>query len=951
MKINSRIRKILSLGIAVLAVLSVVGVLYYLWRRKIQLRRKPPQFMPPDISAVPAGVEGLTEDEVALRLPIFNIEDEEQEETRSFLRKSIKQNLLNPFNIDLFGIAIVMLLLDNLASALGTVAIILLNLVVNVFQEMFTRKKLIEILAKLHPQATVIRSGRIQSIDPVFIVRGDTLLIGQGDEAIVDGEGGGESQFVVERYSGAEDPCQENISPGKTLHAGDICVKGRGVYIAREDGLERHKTAPGSKLQLLLEDFTPLQRFFKKVLETLFGIVVIFSLVLVASRLLSDVVVINKQMQNAFSIIFGIAPTSLFFMLILTYATGTLRIAQVGALVYRSQSIEALASIKTLCISKESLVGSLDVTFEAVEPPSGIEPLSESLIRRFLGDILQSVPIKNDFGRMVADEIPGEIHTPVQIASRIFEEGWFGVSFDETEIRGTFVLGLPQVLDRNLIKGKSQLIGNVQDTVAQAQRGIGHWFSRFRKSDNDQKADEKQAQTNPGGQYHAEQSTDENNLQPAEVKPTWQERLRGGLEKMLNPMEEVQETVASQDDPKKDINLMFAYLPEPFPLYDRNNEPQIPNELIPLTIMHISEVVRPEAEKTIQSLVEAGLQVKIISADTPERADITARQLGLIEGEPSMVSGDDLVGISSQDFSRLVNSTTVFGNLTPSQKAAVVEALHHNNETVMMVGSKVSDVPAMRKADLRVSLKSSTQAALRLTDIVLLDDSLEPLPHILTTGQRLVKGLMDTFKLYLSQVIAQLLLILALLFTRLDHFPYNPTQAGVITAFTIAAPNIFLSVWAAAGRVSDRAVYRQLARFIIPASIFLAALAWIVYEIFMQRTGDLIYVQLTVAYALLAAGWLRVFFVQPPTPFWTGGAPLRGDKRVIPLVLVLIAAFFVILLFPLLQELLSISWLNSLADYALVVMLSILGMLSLRAIWRIRLFEPFYHWLANQVKV
>ena len=81
-----------------------------------------------------------------------------------------------------------------------------------------------------------------------------------------------------------------------------------------------------------------------------------------------------------------------------------------------------------------------------------------------------------------------------------------------------------------------------------------------------------------------------------------------------------------------------------------------------------------------------------------------------------------------------------------------------------MVGSDTVDVPAMRQANLRVALRNSAQAALKLTDIVLLEDSLSALPHVMLTGQRLVNGILDVLRLYLSQTIAQLLLILFYLF-------------------------------------------------------------------------------------------------------------------------------------------------------------------------------------------
>ena len=79
-----------------------------------------------------------------------------------------------------------------------------------------------------------------------------------------------------------------------------------------------------------------------------------------------------------------------------------------------------------------------------------------------------------------------------------------------------------------------------------------------------------------------------------------------------------------------------------------------------------------------------------------------------------------------------------------------------------------------------------------------------------TTPKQMINGVLTTLKLYLSQVIMQLLLILLVALRVLEQFPYIPAQAGVVLAFTIVIPNIFLVLWAAAGRVTAEGMLRQL---------------------------------------------------------------------------------------------------------------------------------------------
>jgi cation-transporting ATPase E len=257
----------------------------------------------------------------------------------------------------------------------------------------------------------------------------------------------------------------------------------------------------------------------------------------------------------------------------------------------------------------------------------------------------------------------------------------------------------------------------------------------------------------------------------------------------------------------------------------------------------------------------------------------------------------------------------------------------------------------MRRANLRLALRSGSQAAVMAADIVLLKESLEVLPKVLKTSQRLVNGVLDTFKLYLSQVSMQLLLILIVAILGLGQYPYNATQAGVVSVLTIAFPVVLLAIWSPPSVVSAESIRRQLARFVIPVAFTLSILSLLVYAWLMPRNGDVAYAQLCVTYALLGAGWLRLLFVLPPTPAWAGGAEVVGDRRVIWLVLGMVLLFLLILSLPLLSELLYVGWLDSAGDYLVLALAVALWALGLRAIWRARVMEPVVDRFAQRLRV
>ncbi len=911
---NRRRQNIQSLFTFVLGIVATIITAYgliHILRSKLSLPRG---------LRFKLSVSGLTADEVVARQTAVGVDALVEAEQKRFLRHAIRRNLFSTFNIDLIAIAIVMLLLGSPLSALGTLAILAFNLVLNVYQETYTKRRLDKLVWSLRPQTAVIRDGQLKSVDSLNLVLGDMVTVSEGDQIIADGRiimayGVDGSDTIVVDDSVGEQQQQSIKKQGDRVQAGTICVNGRAVY--QVNHIDKAQLATNNGVQLLSTQLTPLQQLIENILRTLFVLVVVFSIVLIADAMVQQVTLVSQVYRDAFGLVFGIAPTSLFFVLIVNYAIGSLRMSDFGALIFRSQSIESLANVSVLCLSHRSLLSGVQVTVDPISPTEGSEQevLSDTLARHILGDVVHSMPLHNRASQMLADTISGDKRTAVDIAPFLFMFGWYGVSFDDEDRRGTFVLGETAVLEKALLKEK----GNIRAEVEKKFDEAGQWL-------RDTSAQMKTTPADDGDE--------------TETLTIWQ-RLGKRMQALTDPLDDTA-TISESEALGERIALTLAYLPEIVPLTGGDNQPHLPADLILLAHIAVAETILPEARDTIQAFLAASIEVKLLASNDPQWAAVTARALGL---DDKSLSGAELAGLSKDAFDKVVRETAVFGHLIPAQKAAVVKSLQEQGAYVAMVGDGADDVAAMRHADLRIALKSASQAALKNSDIALLQNSLVGLPVVLKTGQRLVNGVLSTFKLYLSQVTAQLLLIITVFILGLSQFPYHPTQGGVIAVFTITIPNILLAFWASPGQIGQDKMQRKLAHFIIPTAITFAVLALSVYFLFMQSNGDQIYAQLAVTYALLAAGWITILFVQPPTKFWVGGEKLAGDKRVFGLVAASIVVYIVILLLPLLPGWLRIDFLRSLTDYVWVATAVIVWTLALRTIWRMNLLN----WLVEMV--
>lgn len=922
----------------------LVSFAIYRWRMKRLAHEEPADI---DVRVIESQLNGLTEVEAAVRLGEIDLAKIEQLEQRRFLFKALRKNIFTIFNFDLVGISILLYVLGSPVSALLSVIVFIIAFMLNVFQEVYTKKKLDRIVRTIRPQVSVIREGHIKSVDPRLVVEGDLLILRPGDHILVDGVIVGNGNITLEQVN-QQGSRQVARLAGDKVRVNEYCVNGHTVYEAQEAGARLHPEIPGSQVQLLRPERTPLKRLVQTVMWSLLGTVILFSALLVIDAVYQQANLVSAEYRDAFAIIFGVAPTSLFLVLIVQYAMGTLRVANAGALVYESDTIESLANVSTVCFSLDSLKSGLQITLEAIPPPAGREQLSENLIRALLGDLLQSSSLQSHELRKLADYLPGTAYTPLEIAPDLSQYGWYGITFNEPDLRGTFLIGDPKIIEPNLIKEESRIREEAQKLVSDSRRSLRQWLGRL--SHRRKQYAEKKATTSIETNEQATLKTDQEPL-------TRRKRLGAWLLGLLEPLEEKEASDLELEKPPGEETLILAYLPEPVPLFDHHNNAHIPDSLIPLSYLHISDTTRPEAKKVLQELVSEGIEAKILSSSPPEWVSAMADEIGMAEEHLHGITGAALESLNNEEYWKTVRETTIFGDLSPAQKAKIIRTLQAQGKFIAMVGHRTGDVPAMRQADLRIALKSGSQAAVMLTDIVLLEDSMRALPTILGMGQRLIGGVLDTFKLYLSQVFSQLLLIFYLLVFALDRFPYHPTQSGVINAFTIAIPNILLALWSAGGRRTEKNMKRQLAHFIIPTAISLSLLVWGVYALFSNRVPgasfppqELVkslkltnpqpfYAELAVTYSLLFAGWLRVLFLQPPMPFWVGGAPLRGDRRVFGLVLASIGVYVLVMIFPLLplQAWLRITWLPSLRDYLLVGGVAAIWAIVLRAIWRFRL--------------
>lgn len=154
------------------------------------------------------------------------------------------------------------------------------------------------------------------------------------------------------------------------------------------------------------------------------------------------------------------------------------------------------------------------------------------------------------------------------------------------------------------------------------------------------------------------------------------------------------------------------------------------------------------AGAAIKSLRGHGVAVKVITGDNPLVAATVCRQIGVDPGE--IVLGSDIEDLSVEQLSVLAERTTVFAKVTPSQKARIVEALHAHGHTVGFMGDGINDAPALRTADVGISVDTAVDIAKESADIILLEKDLTVLEGGVLEGRRTFVNTMKYIKMTAS---------------------------------------------------------------------------------------------------------------------------------------------------------------------------------------------------------
>ena len=232
-----------------------------------------------------------------------------------------------------------------------------------------------------------------------------------------------------------------------------------------------------------------------------------------------------------------------------------------------------------------------------------------------------------------------------------------------------------------------------------------------------------------------------------------------------------------------------------------------------VAIITLSDNIRPDAIDTIKWFKDNDVAVKVISGDNPVTVSEVARRAG-IKNAANFIS---LEGLSDLEVENAANEYTVFGRVTPEQKAILIRTIKKAGNTVAMTGDGVNDILAMKEADCAVSVASGSEAARNVSNLVLQDNNFSSMPKIVYEGRRVINNIKDSSSIFITKTF--LTFILAVVCIALGSTYFFDTSNMMMYEMIISAlPSFVLSLQPNTKRVKGKFIPYVLSRA-IPGAI------------------------------------------------------------------------------------------------------------------------------------
>lgn len=652
-------------------------------------------------SVIPtASLTGISAEEAARRLSVDGPNELPTARKRNIVQQAWEV-VSQPMLLLLLGAGTVNFLLSEPLDGVILMSFVVIVIAISIYQEHKTENALAALRDLSSPRALVVRDGQQSRIAGREVVRGDVVVLAEGDRVPADAvlvdcvnfsvdESALTGESVpVRKARSTDDPRAMNRGrPGGDatpwVFSGTLVVKGHGTALTQATGAGTELGRIGTALRTIEPEHTPLQREIGRLVRVIAAasigaaalVVIVYGLT--RGRWLEGVLAgIGTAM--------ALLPEEFPVVLTVFLALGAWRMSQRHVLTRRAPVIETLGSATAICVDKTGTLTMNAMTVKQLAVDGCVHVIDDGPIPERFHEIAE-------FANLASSVNPFD---PMDRAFRYLIETYLA---DTEHVHSGWDLVQEYPLSETLL------------ALSQVWRSpdLNHYVVAA-----------KGAPEAIADLCHLSQEDSDALIEQVE------QATAGGLRVLAVARARFDRAAGL---PTQQHDFEFEYL----------------------GLAGLQDPVRPGVAAAVAECQSAGIRVLMITGDYPGTALAIAREIGLDHAGGS-ITGTELESMSVEELAERIRTISVFSRMVPEQKLQLIRALKANGEIVAMTGDGVNDAPALRAADIGIAMGGrGTDVARESAGLVITDDDFASIAG----GVRQGRGIFDNLRKAMSYIIA-----------------------------------------------------------------------------------------------------------------------------------------------------------------------------------------------------
>ena len=288
------------------------------------------------------------------------------------------------------------------------------------------------------------------------------------------------------------------------------------------------------------------------------------------------------------------------------------------------------------------------------------------------------------------------------------------------------------------------------------------------------------------------------------------------------------------------------------------DEGPLPGSINPVAMFVISDTIRPEVKDTMLWFKENDVDIKVISGDNIGTVSYIAKQSGIDNWDKVI----DMSKVTENDnLEEIVLNNTIFGRVSPDQKAEIVAILKKHDRIVGVTGDGLNDLLAFKQADCSIALANGAAATKNVANLVLLDSNFSNMKEAVFQGRRVVNNIQRSSSLFVMKDYLWLFITVLPMLLGLPHM-IQPTVMSVVNVFITGFASLFVALEPDKTRVTGN-FYKNVTKralldgFYMFIPIALITLYFVISQIIKTQSYDLNLLKTTFEGSEIKAfGWI-----------------------------------------------------------------------------------------------